>query len=242
MRVAIFDDVAKDAEHLKSIVLEWSSERNYPGILIDVFETVRNLNFELKDHQQYDIFFMDIMTPQDRSAGFRAAEEIRMKDIRAAIVFTTSSREYIESAFEINASQYLMKPLVKDKVYRVLDHLTEEMHQDDKSFAEFSGIGEKLRLAYKDILYIKSLSRQHRAVVHMTDGREHVIALSGVSFKDFTSKALPEEFLQCHRGYIVNLRYVTGYSHEHVLLSHSTEVPVGDDYYQNLIKGLVKKH
>ena len=123
MRIAIFDDVSEDAEYLESIITDWGADRNYPGIRTDVFNSVRNLDYELENRRQYDIFFMDIMTPEDRSAGFRAAEKIRMKDLRAAIVFTTNSREYIESAFEIAASQYLIKPLVKDKIYRVLDHL-----------------------------------------------------------------------------------------------------------------------
>ena len=242
MRIAVFDDEVTDADYLKSIILEWSSGRDYQGIRIDVFSTVKNLNYELLDKQQYDVFFMDIMTPQDRSAGFRASEMIRMNDVRAAIVFTTNSREFIESAFEIAASQYLLKPLDKNKVYRVLDHVLANMKQADSSVGEFYGIDKKLRLKYKDMLFLKSDSRHHRAVIHAVDGKEYVIALSGISFKDFAAKSLPEELVQCHKSYIVNIQYITGYTHDSVHLSYSAIIPVGDDYYQNLIKSLVRFH
>lgn len=76
----------------------------------------------------------------------------------------------------------------------------------------------------------------------MADGREHTISLSNTSFKDLVADVLPGEFIQCHRSYIINLRYVTGYSHESVYLSRSVELPLGERFYRDLLKVLVKIH
>ena len=105
MIIAIFEDHPADAEQLKDICSRWG-RKNSCSIKLWVFETVKQLEDELLDRRQYDFYFLDIMTPKDPSAGFRLAERIRRADERAPIVFTTNSREYIESAFEISASQY----------------------------------------------------------------------------------------------------------------------------------------
>ena len=76
-------------------------------------------------------------------------------------------------------------------------------------------------------------------MLHMTDESEHEIILSGLSFKDFISEKLPKQFLQCHKSYAINLEYVTGYSKKNVLLSFDKKIPVGSDFYQALIDGII---
>ena len=238
MIIAIFEDHPADAEQLKDICSRWG-RKNSCSIKLWVFETVKQLEDELLDRRQYDFYFLDIMTPKDPSAGFRLAERIRRADERAPIVFTTNSREYIESAFEISASQYLLKPLDEKKVFRALDRGFRENIRKSEEVGEFSSKNERLRLSYSKILYIESFARNHHAMLHMTDESEHEIILSGLSFKDFISEKLPKQFLQCHKSYAINLEYVTGYSKKNVLLSFDKKIPVGSDFYQALIDGII---
>ena len=181
------------------------------------------------------------MTPEDSSAGFRLAERIRHGDDRTPVVFTTNSREYIESAFEISAFQYLLKPLDEEKVFRVLDRGFREMIRQDEDAGVFTSQDRRLHLSYSKILYIESLARNHHAILHMTDGTYHDIIISYVSFKVFISEILPKQFVQCHKSFAVNLEYVTGYSKKYVSLSFEKHIPVGNDFYQNLITGIINK-
>ncbi len=238
MIIAIFEDNPADAEQLKGLCSRWGRKSNC-SIKLWVFETAKQLEDELSDRRQYDFYFLDIMTPKDSSAGFRLAERIRRADDRAPIVFTTNSREYVESAFEISASQYLLKPLEEEKVFRALDRGFKEILRKTENIGDFSSPDRRLRLSYNKILYVESFARNHHAILHMTDEAEHEIILSGLSFKDLVSKKLPKQFIQCHKSYAINLEYVTGYSKKSVLLSFDKEIPVGSDFYQDLINGII---
>ena len=74
----------------------------------------------------------------------------------------------------------------------------------------------------------------------MTDGSGYEIIISGLSFRDFVSEKLPKQFIQCHKSFAINLEYVTGYSKKDVLLSFDRKIPVGRDFYQDLIVGIIR--
>lgn len=240
MKIAVFEDNPSDAQNIRDICFQWGRSRRCT-VKLWLFPSTKILDDELNDHQRYDFFFLDIMTSEDPSAGFRLAERIRRSDNRTPVVFTTNSREYIESAFEISAFQYLLKPLDEEKVFRALDRGFREMIRQDEDAGEFNSQNKRLHLSYSRILYIESLARNHHAILHMTDGAEHDIIISNMSFKAFISEILPDQFAQCHKSYAVNLEYVTGYSKKSVSLSFEEQIPVGNDFYQNLVAGIIRK-
>ena len=123
MIIAVFDDRKKDRDELVGIISSWAEEKGHADVIIRQFSTIDNLRFALEDYRQPDIFFLDIMTPENTSAGFVLAEHIHSVNPQASIIFTTNSREYISNAFEISAFRYLLKPLDAARVCSALDQL-----------------------------------------------------------------------------------------------------------------------
>ncbi len=77
MKIVAFDDNQKELHELYQMVTSWSQNRQYPDVIVKAFTKGSDLRFSLPDFYQWDVFFLDIMTPDDISAGFRSAEAIR---------------------------------------------------------------------------------------------------------------------------------------------------------------------
>ena len=121
MKIVIFDDNPDDRNELIEIIRSWSHESNCNDLIIYPFDRIEALKFSLPDYLFSDIFFLDIMTPDSANAGFVLAEKIHVSNPDANIIFTTNSTEYWENAFEIFALHYLMKPISKVKIFRILN-------------------------------------------------------------------------------------------------------------------------
>ncbi|MDE7272120.1 MAG: response regulator, partial [Lachnospiraceae bacterium] len=78
--------------------------------------------------ESFDIIFLDIKMPE--ISGMELAKEMRKQGKQSLIVFITSAREYVFEAFDVEAFQYLLKPIQKDKLSYVLEKATKRIRID----------------------------------------------------------------------------------------------------------------
>jgi len=153
-----------------------------------------------------DLVFLDIQMPGE--SGFDVIEKI---PAGVKIVFVTAFDEYALRAFEVNAVDYLMKPVtltrLKSCVARLLeDHAPDEMPKkkltgDDRLFLLFNT--HYLFIKVDSILYISSSGDYSE--VHLADGKK---GLTNKSMQEWESR-LPESiFCRVHRSAIINMDYV----------------------------------
>lgn len=240
MKIVIFDDDKDDRIKLKQYIKYWMQENNHPDTIILEYQTVRELLFSLPDLLHADVFFLDIMTPEGIDSGYRVAEEIRRNNIRSAIIFTTNSIEYLEDAYELSAYRYLIKPLKKDKICSALDRLVTS-HLTGKSSSIFHGSDGEFIIDNDRIEYIEAFTVRHAASIQLVDGTCLPIKLSS-SFSSLSSDVLSRDFVQCHRGYIINLGYIKGYNNISVTMSapgKESVIPIGKQYRDLFISRLL---
>ncbi len=244
MKIVVFEDDPIDRKKLLQMINSWLIDKCHPDTVIQEFDSIRKLSFSLPALSQTDVFFLDIMTPESHDAGYRLAEEIRSTNIHAAIIFTTNSMEYITDAFEIFTYRYLTKPILPKKVYDALDHISLSRSYTGRYATEFHGIDDELLIENDQIIYIESNARSHQATVYQANGTTEIIRLSG-TFSQLTDSSLPKEFIQCHRGYIINLNHVKRYDKAHVWLDNrigESEIPIGHVYRESFINRLIDYH
>lgn len=242
MKIAVFDDNKKDLDKMLTIIRSWIQHHNYSDIVLIPYSDSKVLQFALSDFNTYDVFFLDIMTEGDRSAGFRLAESIHRINQQSIIIFTTNSQEYFENAFEISAFRYMLKPLDPSKVHATLDDAYSRVKiRRHKAFI-FQCNRQKVVIERDQILYLESITTDHRAKLFQTDGSVIEISLSNRSFSNLIDDSLSSDFCQCHRSFIVNLNYVTHYGTHSVFLRKDTEIPVSSTYRFELTKRMIEHY
>jgi DNA-binding LytR/AlgR family response regulator len=179
--------------------------------------------------QPIDLLFLDIQMPQIRGTDF-----VRTLTQRPRIIFTTAYREYAVEGFELNAADYLVKPISFERfltaVNRVLEAAPEAMMPvevrpaggvDRCIHVRIDRKTQKIPLA--EIVYIESLKDYSRIV---TAGRKWVTKQPLSSFEGI----LPgDAFMRVHRSFIVAMDKISSYTHE-IIEVGGQELPIGRNY------------
>ena len=155
-----------------------------------------------------DVLFLDISMP--KTNGMQLAEALHKLKNPPAVVFVTAYSEYALEAFDVDAVDYLMKPVETDRLERALDKV-EARSKDAASTpspaapAERIPVekgGRKVLVPIDQIRYIEA--KDDYSCIYTDNDR----FLSVISLAQLESKLAPHGFFRVHRGYIVNLQYV----------------------------------
>ncbi|NBH14029.1 DNA-binding response regulator [Lachnospiraceae bacterium] len=185
----------------------------------------------------FDILFLDIQ--MEGMSGMEAARELRKSGCRATIIFVTAIEEYVFEAFDVGAFHYILKPFDKGKFFQVLrkamaerESINAKEAKAEPSIAIKTGAMTKKIYLYK-IIYLEVFNR--KVVIHKTDGDIEfygkLIELEG---------RLSEDFVRCHRAYIVNLRYVLKYTANSITLENGTEILLSKQKYGDFVRKYLK--
>jgi DNA-binding LytR/AlgR family response regulator len=243
MKIVVFDDNQNDMERLVGMLTDWSQNNQCRDVIISEYSSIAELEVMLDDVNFPDVFFLDIMTPERVDAGFLLAERIHVRNPNANIIFETNSPEYWSSAFEISALHYLMKPVQRDKVYKILDSVYQSPSKRTASTVMLPGFGQTLVVEYDKLLYIDAQTEHHRAVAHLTDGTEIELSLAKIGFSDLMSEFLSDDFARCHRSIIVNLNYVLKYDTNSVTMKNcSSRLELGRKYRTEFVNKMIDHH
>ncbi len=154
------------------------------------------LNY-LKNHKA-DALFLDIQLKSDIN-GIDIAEKIRDTNKDIYFIFTTGHLEYAFLAFQVKAFDYIPKPITAERLEKTLVRLFADI---DFSSSNFIAINSKTYINQNDIYYIKR------------DGMKLVFKTNSNTYETYSSfnkvsEKLPNNFVRCHKSYIVNLNNIS---------------------------------
>lgn len=137
-------------------------------------------------------------------SGLEAAKELRSINDRLSIIFLTTSREYALAAYELDAAQYLVKPVSEEKLYTVMDRLMEAIEKEAQRHILLRSEGKILRVALEDIVCCEAQGKTQ--AVYLSDGTSIRLHTTMTALFDQLS-AFPE-FVKAGVAYIINLRHL----------------------------------
>lgn len=215
IKIAIVDDEDIQVDTMTSLIKETAARLSLSVSLID-FSSGEAFLFALEDHPDLDMVFLDI--EMNETDGLEVAKKIRQTDKDLTIVFATAFAEYAVQGYDVQALDYLLKPIELDKVKRVLKrHLDRQPAVVEKVTLESQG--EVIKLALDDILYVEVNRRE--CEIHTLNGPVTVSR----TLKEL-SEELSDDFIQTHRSYLVNVSHMNRLLKTDIELSNGTVVPV----------------
>lgn len=153
-----------------------------------------------------DVLFLDIQLPKE--TGFDLLEKI---PIRAKIVFVTAFNEYAVRAFEVNALDYLLKPVDPERLRHTIERLTssETVDQPTRRKLEYSDrlflmLDAHMRFLRIDGIVLITAAGDYSEVT-TADGRK---SLTVKRMKEWEARLPEHHFCRVHRSLMVNLEYV----------------------------------
>lgn len=170
----------------------------------------------------------------NRINGMELARRIRASEggPQPLIIFVTGYENYVYDAFDVDAFQYLLKPVDPQKFAEVFRRAAERItaggqQQQKKLVIQYAGTNRVLPLS--DIYYMES--QGHKIVLHLKDTTLEYYARLGE-----LEQALQGQFCRIHKGFLVNLAYVEGYSRAEVTLANGDKLNLSKYKYDGFVK------
>lgn len=201
IKTVIIDDEKLAREDLKSLL------KDFPEIEIHGEADNTEKGIRLIEEEEPDLIFLDIQMPGE--TGFDLLRKIKTDK---KIIFVTAYEQFAIRAFEVNAQDYLLKPVNKDRLAISINKLKNgENNHIDKKFKplEFSDtIFLLINNSYQFIKInsiIKINSAGNYSELH-TRGKGRGLVLK--SMKEWEERLPENKFVRIHRNTIINLEYL----------------------------------
>lgn len=186
----------------------------------------------IQSRESFDIIFLDIKMPNIN--GMELAKQIRKQGRQSLIIFITSASEYVFDAFDVEAFQYLLKPIQTDKLKNVLEKATKKMQIDANiDFLLISANRQIQKVFLKDILYIESIGRI--AKIHCNNGTLETYEQIGI----LEDKLSDKFFFRCHKCFLVNLNFVDAFKKTEVCLENGEKIMLAKRRYEDFQKAIL---
>ena len=228
MRVAIIDDEKESFDLLKSYLIRYQKEHG-GAFEIETFSSGEEL---LKDYRAiYDILIFDIQMPG--ISGIDAAKKVREHDKKAIILFITSMAQYALQGYEVEAVDYIIKPLsYYDFAMKIAKVIRKVVQQEEVCVAVDTQEGIR-KVLVSGICYMEVLG--HYIYYHTKEG---LIVARG-SMKEAEEQFTLYNFVRVHKSYIVNLRHVTKVDANDVEVN-GERIPLGRVYRHMFLQAFLR--
>ncbi|SKC89080.1 LytR/AlgR family response regulator transcription factor [Maledivibacter halophilus] len=187
------------------------------------------------EQRKIDIAFLDI--EMEDTDGIILGRKIRVKYEDCIIVYITGFKDYALEAFDINAFQYILKPITEKRFKSCMDdiilRLKEKMALKEKnSVFIINNKKNVVKLKYEDIFYFEKLL--NKINVYTLKGNFEYYG----TFKELKKELdMEKSFIQCHQGYIVNTLKILELKDEEIYLRDMRRlVPVSRRYKKKIRK------
>ncbi len=214
IRIAICDDEKHMSEHIRSMVSDFFRKKNRE-ISLCMFSSGEEL---LNYNGQIDILFLDIqMKDMD---GMETARRLRADKFRGFLVFITVLKEMVFQSFEVQAYDYLVKPVDKKQFEKTMDRLYVSMQNasEDSLLVQKGYEGRIIR--EEEIVFCEIIDR--KIYLNLASGEvvDYYERIENLETK------LDNRFYRCHRSYLINLKHLKGYKNGTACMDNGKEIPV----------------
>ena len=212
--------VVDDEELARALLITYIEKLDYLNLVGEAENPLEALQL-MKEHE-VDVLFLDIQMPEIKGTDFA-----KMVDSNTKIIFTTAYSQYALEGYELNAVDYLLKPITFERFVTAVNKVKPSKIIEKTDTITIKSGYDLHKVKYEDILYIVSDSEY--VTFHLGDKK----IISNQRLKALEQELPSSMFMRVHRSYIINKNNVTGLKGRDLLLS-DVIIPVSDSYYDQV--------
>lgn len=173
-----------------------------------------------------DLLFLDIEMPKQTGIEF-----LTNLDSPPMVIFTTAYTEYALSGFDLNAVDYLLKPIAFDRLERAclkafeLLNLKKGQTNSEQEYIIIFSEYNKVRINVDDIIYIEGL-KDYIKIFTRTQVKP---ILTRMSMKKILLSLSADKFIRIHQSFIVSLSKISSFQKHSIVMDNKT-LPIGNSF------------
>lgn len=200
IRIAVAEDDRAFRDTCTGYIKRYCAEKKVDAQVFEFEDGMDLLEDQEAKGKSFDILFLDVQ--MKHLDGFYTAGKIREKDDQAVIVFITTLAQYAVRGYEVDAMDYLIKPLSYERFCPRLEKALQRVSRFQDQYIFLPSGDGKDRVAASSILYIDV--DRHTLRVH-TKGRTYEMRMPIGKMEE---ELAPSHFLRCDQSVLVNPRFV----------------------------------
>lgn len=220
LQIAICDDNKDDLSNILQLLDTYIASKGF-DCGYTVFLNGLDLVSSIENGRMFDIYCLDIIMPG--ITGIEVANEIRVLDKTAPILFFTSSPEFALKSYSVQAISYVLKPITKENFFVTFDDMLKQMKEKKNEHALIVKSKEGIqKILISSLVFAEVIGRN--VLYHLYSGR---VIECKESFSAACDNLLKYGcFIRTHRSFIVNMQYVNTIENHQVTLHTLSSIPV----------------
>jgi len=235
IKCVIIDDEQPAINVLKNYI------KRLPMLQLIATETNPILGIEIIKNQKPGLVFLDIQ--MDEMNGIEVMKTISNS---TKVIFCTAYSEFAVTSYELDAVDYLMKPIDFNRFAKAVQRVSDSIAQkpsvfkeallNDYIFVKAGQRGKMLKIDLDDIDYVEAMNNY---IAFHRGGQKTMVYLS---MKDLEERLPTSNFMRIHKSYIVALKQISSMENNELILKKTAaRIPIGANYKDIFMKRMEQK-
>ena len=214
IHIAICDDEPCMSDALRQMVSAFFCGKNI-DTMITQYTSGEQL---LRSQKKIDILFLDIQ--MGGVSGMETAKKLRRRKFKGFLIFITVLREMVFDAFEVQAFDYLVKPIDETRFEHMMGRLLSSLQDAGGAGLLIQKGYESSIIPFEDIVFCEIIDR--KVYVHLVSSE----IIDFYDRIDHLETKLDDSFFRCHRSFLIHLKYLKSYKNGTAYMENGKEIPV----------------
>ena len=214
IHIAICDDEPCMSDALRQMVSAFFCGKNI-DTMITQYTSGEQL---LHSQKKIDILFLDIQ--MGGLSGMETAKKLRRRKFKGFLIFITVLREMVFDAFEVQAFDYLVKPIDETRFEHMMGRLLSSLQDAGGACLLIQKGYESSIIPFEDIVFFEIIDR--KVYVHLVSSE----IIDFYDRIDHLETKLDDSFFRCHRSFLIHLKYLKSYKNGTAYMENGKEIPV----------------
>ncbi|MBO5033439.1 MAG: response regulator transcription factor [Lachnospiraceae bacterium] len=220
-QIAVCDKDPAFCEYLKNcletVLPKWNTEYH-----LSVWHQGSSIREQLMSGSRVDLLFLEIELEEDSGISIGKFIREKLQNFNMQLVYLSQDQGYAMQLFETQPTDFLIKPVSKEQITKLLQRFLRYNEADGKVFV-YKGEQGNVLIPYDSIYYFQSMN--HKVVIHTTEGpKEFYGKLADVE------GSVPEHFVRIHKSYLVNEHFISCFYCDKVILQNNQKLTISRTY------------